>query len=172
MQLRKHGLVLLSGALIIFGVSSSYAATTVVTATIKFFTDLTVAVVTAPNFGDVKAGQAGVYVLDPLTGLVTASGGGVTEGGVTAAGSYTIAGSTTQVINISAGGYTPSGASTPSAANCSYNSGAEVANCAITGGAAPGAGKNLKVGLQINTTAAATNNEVDTPSFALTVVYQ
>jgi len=162
----------LFAAVVLLGIGAAYAATTTVTATIKFLSDLSITVVSQPNFGYVKAGQIGTYVLDPLTGLVTASGGGVVEGGTTNAGVYTITGSASDTINISASGYTVSGASTPSAANCSYNGGAEVANCAITAGVAPGAGKTLKVGLQIATTAAGVDNTSNTPSFTLTVVYQ
>jgi len=153
------------------GVGGAYAATQTVTATIKFLTDLTIAQVTAPNFGYVKAAQVGTYVLD-TTGAITPSGGGVVEGGVPAAGNYLIKGSGSQIINISTGGYTVSGASTPSAATCKYGAGAAAA-CTLVGQAAPTAGgTTLLMGLQIATTAAAIDGQTDTPSLTLTVVYQ
>lgn len=164
-------ITLVAAAFTLFGVGAAYAATTSVTATIKFVSNLTITQNTAPNFGYVQTATAGVYTLN-TSGTVTPSGGGVTQGGSPAAGNYTIAGSASQAITISTSGYTASGASTPSAATCKYGAGSEVA-CTSVAGAAPGAGgTTLLVGLTVTTTNAGTDGTTNTPSFSLTVVYQ
>lgn len=164
-------IALVAAAFTLFGVGAVYAATTTVTATIKFVSDLTITLVTAPNFGYVQAATAGTYALD-TAGVVTPSGGGVLEGGTVAAGNYLIKGSASQAITINTNGYTASGASTPSAARCKYGAGAEVA-CTGVAGAAPGAaGTTLLVGLTVTTTNAGADGATNTPSFTLSVVYQ
>jgi hypothetical protein len=169
MRRLKYSLVLICGIALFGAGDIARAANQTVTSTIKFFSDIVITQVTPPNFGYVRAATVATCVLDPVTSAVT---GCASEGGTPTAGSYTIAGSSTQLINISAGGYTAQGASTPSAASCAYNGGAAVPGCSISGAAAPGAGKNLKVGLSVATTAAATDGTTNTPSFTLTVVYQ
>ena len=168
---RPRNFVLLIAAMIVLGAGAAWAATTTVTATLKFLTDLTVTTNNGPNFGYVKAATVGTYVLS-TAGVLTPSGGGVSEGGVPAAGSYTIKGSGTQLINISDGNYVAVGASTPTAGTCKYG-GAASGTCNQAGLAAPGAGgTTLLVGLTVTTSAAGADNQTDTPHFDLTIVYQ
>lgn len=164
-------IALVAAAFTLFGVGAVYAATTTVTATIKFVSDLTITQNTAPNLGYVQAATAGVYTLS-TAGTVTPSGGGVTQGGPAAAGNYTIRGSASQAITISTSGYTASGASTPSAATCKYGAGSEVACTSVAGAAPTTTGTTLLVGLTVTTTNAGTDGTTNTPSFSLTVVYQ
>jgi hypothetical protein len=167
MKIRQlNSLILVAFVSIISGIGGAYAATQTVTATIKFLSDLTITQTTAPNFGYVKAATAATYVLS-TAGAVT---GGTSEGGAPAAGSYTLAGSATQLINISAGGYTANGASTPSLATCKYN-GVAIAGADCTGAGLAASGP-LLVGLTVTTTAAGADGVTNTPSFTLTVVYQ
>ena len=167
---KSRALALLVTASALMGVGTAYAATQTVTSSIKYLTDLSFVTVLSPNFGEVKQGQVGNYVLS-TAGVVTPNGGGVLEGGATNAGSYTIIGSSGQVINISAGGLTPDGGSTPSAPTCAYNGGAS-GSCTIVGAAAPGAGKNLLVGLTIASDGTTADGTTDHPTFTLTVLYQ
>ena len=163
---------LLACATTLMGAGSAFALTQTVTASIKFLSDLTVTPVASPNFGYVKAGQAGVYALN-TAGTLTPSGGGVVEGGTPVVGNYLIKGSASQLINITDGNYVANGASTPSAGRGKYGAGAEVACTGMNGLAAPGAaGTTLLVGLTITTTAAGVDNQTDTPHFDLTIVYQ
>jgi hypothetical protein len=164
-------IALVATAFTLFGVGAVYAATTTVTATIKFVSDLTITQVAAPNFGYVQSATAGTYVLD-TTGVVTPSGGGVTEGGPAAAGNYTIKGSASQAITINTSGYTASGASTPSAARCKYGGGSEVACTSVAGAAPTTSGTTLLIGLTVTTTNAGTDGTTNSPSFTLSVVYQ
>lgn len=165
-----RALALLVTASTLLGMGGAYAATQTVTATIKFFSDITITPVTAPNLGYVKALTAATCVLS-TAGIVT---GCTSEGGTPAAGSYTIKGSGTALINLSASGYTVSGASTPSLATCKYNGVAVAgADCTGTGLTAPGAGGlPLLIGLTVATTALGADGQTDTPSFTLNVVYQ
>jgi len=168
---KLRSMVLLAGAVTLFGIGAAHAAVQTVTSSIKFLADIAVSMNITPNFGSVKAGQAGTYVLS-TAGTVTASGGGVKEGGSPAAGSYTITGSSSQAINITDGNYVANGASTPSAAKCKYGAGSEV-SCTNLNVAAPGAGGTiLLVGLTVTTTALGADNQTDHPAFDLTVVYQ
>lgn len=166
-------IALLSAASIMIGMGSAYAATTTVTSTIKFITDLSVTEVTPPNFGYAKAGAAGTYILK-TDGTIDAASTGTPEGGTLAAGDYTITGSASQAINISVGNYVADGASTPSAATCNYNSAGEVpcTDASMTGAAAPGAGTDLKLGLTVTAAGGSTDGEVDHPKMDLTVLYQ
>jgi hypothetical protein len=168
-QLRSMALV--SSAAILFGVGAANAAVQTVTSTIKFVTDIAISMNATPNFGAVKALQAGTYVLN-TAGTVTASGGGVKEGGTPAAGSYTITGSGSQAITITSGNYANSGASTPSAATCKYGTGSEVACTNVSAAAPTTGGTVLLVGLTVTTNASGADSQIDHPAFDLTVVYQ
>ena len=77
-----RSVALMSCAAVMFGIGGAYAATTTVTASIKFLTDLTITQVNAPNFGNVKALTAATYVLSTAGGVT----GGTTEGGTPQAG--------------------------------------------------------------------------------------
>ena len=165
-------MVLVAGASTLFGIGGAYAAVQTVTASIKFLADLSWTQVATPNFGYVKALQAGTYALD-TAGVVTPSGGGVLMGGTPVAGNYTIKGSGTQLINVTDSNYVANGASTPSLGRCKYGLGAEVSCTAMNGLAAPtGAGTAMLVGLTVVTTALGADNQLDSPHFDLTVVYQ
>lgn len=162
---------LVASVFTVFGVGAVYAATTTVTATIKFLTDLTITPVTQPNFGYVQAATAGTYTLSATTGLVTASGVGLTEGGSPAAGNFLIKGSGNQAITVKTSAYVVNGTSTPSNATCKYGAGVETACDAGISVAAPGtSGTTLLLGLKVVTTGAA-DNQTETPSFTLAVTY-
>ncbi|HTK85048.1 MAG TPA: hypothetical protein VL625_08180 [Patescibacteria group bacterium] len=164
-------IALVATAFTLFGVGAVYAATTTVTATIKFVSDLTISQVTAMNFGYVQAATAGTYTLS-TAGVVTPSGVGVTEGGPVAAGDYLISGSATQTITIKTSGYSANGGtSTPSLATCDYNStGSQACDAGISVAAPGAAGKHVKLGLKVVTTGGA-DGSTDSPQFTLTVTY-
>jgi hypothetical protein len=168
--MNKFRSMALLAAATVFGLGSAYAAVQTVTATIKFFSDITITQNAAPNFGYVKAGKAATYILS-TAGAVR--GTGIRESGTPAAGSYTISGSGSQTINISSGNFVASGDSTPSAPTCKYG-GASPATCTQAGLAAPTGiwGTTLLVGLTVTTAGAATDGQTDTPAFDLTIVYQ
>jgi hypothetical protein len=175
MKARKSARVaLLSAASLLLGATTVYAATATVTSSIRFLTHITITENQAPNFGNVASLTAGTYVLNTAD-VVTPSGGGIVEGGITKSGDYTVVASTNQGINIYAGGYTASGASTPSAATCKYDTGSAV-SCGTSGSplqiSSPLASATLKVGLTVTTTNAGADNQTDSPSFNLNVVYQ
>ena len=168
-------IALLVTASFFVGIGAAYAATLVVTGHVRFLTHITITQVADPDFGSVSAGIADTYTLSTAGGVTAAGGPTHIEGGAPAAGSYTLVASTAQGINIFCSGYTAQGVSTPSALTCSYNAGAETA-CASGASplaiASPLASANLKVGLKVTTTAAGTDNESDTPTLTLNVVYQ
>jgi hypothetical protein len=165
-------IALLVTASVLLGAGTAYAATQTVTSSIKYLTDLSFATVLSPNFGEVKQGVVGSTYTLSTAGAVTPGSGGAIEGGTANAGDYTIIGSTGSVINITAGSYTKVGGSTPSAAVCKYNGGADVPGCSIVGAAAPGAGADLKVGLTITSDGLTLDGITDSPTFVLTVLYQ
>ena len=172
-----RALALLVTASALLGAGGAYAATTVVTASIKFLSDVTISALSPqPSFGNVKALTVGTYVLS-TAGTVTPSGGGVLEGGSPHAGSTTITASAGNAINIFASGYTNgvTDATVPSAATCNYNGAGEVP-CGTAGTpmaiAAPVASATMLVGLTVLTTVTATSGTTDNPSFTLNVVYQ
>ena len=173
MMLRKRTLGLLTGVCIMLSVGGAYAATQVVNANIKFLTNITFVVNQVPDFGEVIAGTAGTYTLDTAD-TVTATLGGVKEGGTTKSGNITIKGSAGQVINIStAGGYGIVGGVTPSAATCLYGAAVSGADCTFTGAAAPtNAGTVLKMGLKLAADGTQTDGTTVHPTVTLTVLYQ
>lgn len=156
----------------IVGAGAAFAATSTFTTTAKFASPLTLTQVKAPNFGVLKADTMATYVLS-TAGAVTTSGLGSVVSSVGAQnGQLSIAGSSTQTIDISAGNYIDDQGVHPSNAVCAYNGGAPVANCAISGGAAPSSGgKNLLVGLTIDTDGTQADASTASPSFDVTVVY-
>jgi hypothetical protein len=151
--------------------SGAYAATQSVTANMSFDSVLSLTKNADINFGTVKASQAGTYTISTAS-VVTPSGGGVVVGGTPAYGQITIVGSSSQTVAISTGTYTANNGVTPSAAMCSYD-GAAASACdtPLTGLAAPGAGKVLKLGV----TAAADGTQIAgstaAPTFVVTVIY-
>src|SRR5947209_4088357 len=84
--------------------SQALAATQSVTANIAFDTPLSITKNADIQFGTVKAGVTGTYVINTAAS-VSASGNGVWLYGTPAAANLTIAGSTTQTISISVGTY-------------------------------------------------------------------
>lgn len=159
------------GVVTILGTGAALAATHTFTADVKFSAPLMLTEKKAPNFGILKANTPAVYNLS-TTGVVTTSGFGSIISSVGAqSGQLTISGSTTQTIDISALNYQEHKGVSPSDAVCAYNGGAPVANCAISGGVAPGAGKTLLVGLTIETDGAQADASTASPSFDVNVVY-
>jgi hypothetical protein len=165
----KYLLLGLASSMFVCG--GAYAATQSVTANMSFDSVLSLTKNADINFGTVKALQAGTYAIN-TAGVVTPSGGGVVVGGTPAFGQITVTGSTTQTVAISTGSYTANNGVTPSAATCSYD-GAAASACdtPLTGLAAPGAGKVLKLGV----TAAVDGTEIAgstaAPTFVVTVIY-
>lgn len=100
------------------------------------------------NFGILKANTPATYTLT-TDGVVKAKGSGEVVGGTPQAGGITISGSTTQNLDIVAGNYIKNNDVTPSNAYCSYDGGA-AAPCALTAVTAPGSGKKLLIGLDID----------------------
>jgi hypothetical protein len=121
------------------------------------------------QFGTVKAGATGTYVIN-TAGSVTASGNGVWLYGTPAAGSITIAGSTTETVSISTGGYSANGGVTLSAATCAYNGGSAAA-CSLSNQAAPGAGKTLLLGVTATVDGTQAAGATAAPTFVVTVTY-
>lgn len=157
-------------SLVVSGIA--YAATQSVTANATFDSALTLTKNADINFGLLKSGTAGTYVMS-TAGVITPSGGGVVVGGTPVVGQITITGSATQTVAISTGTYTPNNGVTPSAATCEYN-GTPIANCDTggTGLAAPsGVGKALKLGVQIAVDGSQAANSTAAPTFVVTVVY-
>jgi hypothetical protein len=151
-------------------VSDAHAVTQSVTANIAFDTPLSITKNSDINFGTVKAGVADTYTLS-TAGAVTAAGSGQWLFGTKAAGNLTIAGSSSQLVNVSVGGYTANGGVTPQNATCAYNGGAS-GSCSITGAAAPGAGKTLLLGVQAVVDGTQAAGATAAPSFTVTVIYQ
>jgi hypothetical protein len=159
-----------AGSLLFGGIA--YAASQSMTANAAFDSALTLVKDADINFGVLKAGAVGTYVID-TTGAVAASNGGQSIGGTPVAGQITITGSPTQTVAISTGSYTANAGVTPSAATCVYNSVA-IANCDTggTGLTAPGTdGKVLKLGLTINADGTQAAGSTAAPTFVVTVVY-
>ena len=150
---------------------SAAAATQSVTANMSFETSLVLTKNADIQFGLLQAGTPGTYKLD-TTGAVTTSNGGVVVGGASNAGQMTIGGSTTQAITVSTGGYVASNGVTLSSATCKYN-GSTITNCdtGAAGLAAPGAGKELKLGVTATVSGTQSVGSVATPSFTVTVIY-
>ena len=139
------------------------------TALIAFDIPLSINTVSNINFGTVKAGQAGTYVMSPA-GDITPSVGGVLEGGTTAAGQLTIIGSTTQAITISDDNYINNNGVTISNAKGSYAGG--TAKALPFNAAAPGAGTTLMLGVKVHADGTQASGATATPTFDVTVVYQ
>jgi hypothetical protein len=173
-KLRTVALLAATSALI--GMGSAYAASTPVTASIRFLSDISITPVNQPDFGSVVAGVADTYTLS-TAGAVTHSGSGIIEGGSPKAGKYTVTASTHQGINIYADTYANglTDATVPSLATCDYNAGGSnpcdsaAHELAI---ASPLASATLLVGLSAAATATTNDGDTDNPSFNLNVVYQ
>jgi hypothetical protein len=150
---------------------AAYAATQSVTANATFDAVLSLTKNADINFGLLKAGTGGTYIIN-TAGVITPSAGGVVVGGTPAFGQITVTGSTTQTVAISTGSYVADAGVTPSLATCNYNN-ADIANC-DTGGtslAAPGAGKVLKLGVKIVADGTQTAGSTAAPTFVVTVIY-
>lgn len=146
------------------------AATQSVTANIAFDTPLALSKTADIDFGTVKAGTSSTYTIT-TAGAVSATGSGSFVFGSPHAASITISGSSTQLMNISVGGYTANNGVTPSNATCAYNGGSS-GSCNITGAAAPGTGKTLLVGVDAAADGTQAGGTSATPSFTITAVYQ
>lgn len=149
------------------------AATTSVTANIRFDTPLNVSTVTDIDFASVTAGNASTYRVSTAGAVSTVAGTGSVVLGSPNAGSVSISGSATQAITIATSGYTAQGGVTPSAATCAYDGGAAAA-CDGAGivGAAPAGGKTLLVGVDVAVDGSQSAGDTATPSFTVTVLYQ
>ncbi|TAL33473.1 MAG: DUF4402 domain-containing protein [Alphaproteobacteria bacterium] len=167
----SHAFVLTTCVAALLGGASAWAATQSVTANMRFDAPLTLTKTSDIDLGSVTAATASTYTISTAGSVTTTAGPGVPLAGPTAAGSITISGSSTQLVDISAGGYTASNGVTPSNATCAYDGGAE-GSCGITGAAAPGAGKNLLVGVRVNANGTQASGTSAAPSFNITVVYQ
>lgn len=156
-------------AVVFVSVQAVRAATQSVTANIAFDTGLTLTKNADINFGTVEALVAETYTITSA-GVVTALGAGQILYGTPAAGDISIVGSTTQTIDISVGSYTANNGVTPQNATCNYNA-AGAGTCALSGVAAPAAGKTLLLGVQavVDGTQAAGSSAA--PTFVITVVY-
>jgi len=149
----------------------AYAATQSVTANMAFDSLLTLTKNADINFGTVAASTVGTYTIS-TAGVVTPSAGGVLIGGTPAFGQITITGSATQTVAISTGTYVADHGVTPSAATCSYDGSAALAcDTAITGLAAPGVGKVLKLGVKAVTDGSQAAASTAAPTFVVTVIY-
>jgi hypothetical protein len=149
--------------------SNALAVTQSVTANIAFDTPLGISKVADINFGTVKAGVADAYTITTAASI-SHTGSGATVYGTPAAGNLSITGSTTQTIVISVGSYSASGGVTPSAATCNYNGGG-AGTCALSGQAAPGAGKTLLLGVTATVDGTQAAGATAAPTFVVTVVY-
>ncbi len=138
------------------------------TANIAFDVPLSAFTVNNIDFGIVKAGHIGTYVISPA-GVVTPSNGGVLEGGTPMAGNVTITGSTTQGITLSDDTYVNDNGVTISAAKGSYDGG--TAKTLPFNAGAPGAGKTLLLGVKVVADGTQADQSTATPSFNVNVVY-
>lgn len=148
---------------------SAFALNQSVTANIAFDTPLSMVKNNDINFGTVSAGVADTYTIT-TAGVATAAATGQLLYGTPAAGDIAISGSTTQTINISVGSYTANNGVTPANATCDYN-GAGSGTCALTGVAAPGAGKTLLIGVDAVVSGAQAAGSSAAPTFTVSVVY-
>ncbi len=147
---------------------SAHATTQIVRANIAFDTPLSLSSVRDIAFGTVKAEQAGTHIVS-TSGLIR--GDGVWLYGAPAAGRLTVAGSSTQAMTISTGTYVQHNGVTPSTATCQYGS-APAAPCdSGLSVAAPGAGTELLLGIQVDTDATPRPGSMAMPSFTVTAVY-
>lgn len=160
-------------ALALFGIliaGAAHATTQSMTANIKFDAPLSQTKTSDIQFGAVKAGQAGSYILS-TSNAVTPSGGGVWLYGSPTAGSITVAGSPTNSVTVSTGNYVANGGVTPSAATCKYGTGAAAACDAGLSVAAPGAATPLLVGVTVVADGTQTAGFTANPSFTVSIVY-
>ncbi|MEZ0225257.1 MAG: DUF4402 domain-containing protein [Alphaproteobacteria bacterium] len=149
----------------------AWSATQSVTTNIRFDAPLSLTKTADIDFGSVTAATASSYTISTAGAVSTTTGPGVYLAGTTTAASITIAGSATQLIDISASGYTGNNGVTPANATCAYDGGVE-GPCGITGAAAPGAGKSLLVGVRVNANGTQASGTSAAPSFNISVVYQ
>lgn len=168
MRINKYALAIAVTGVMAAG--AAHAATQSVNANIKFDTPLALTKNNDIQFGTVKAGQAGTYVID-TSNAVTASSGGVWLYGTPAAGYLTVAGSTTNAVTVTTSGYTASNGVTPSAATCKYGTGAAAACDSGLSVAAPGTSTPLLVGVQVVADGSQAAGSTATPSFTVAVVY-
>ncbi len=154
-----------------FMCGGAQAATQSVTANMAFDSVLSLTKNADINFGTVKASTVGTYTIN-TAGTVTPAGGGVIVGGTTAFGQITITGSASQTVSISTGTYTANNGVTPSAATCSYD-GAAASACdtPLTGLAAPGVGKVLRLGVTASSDGTQAAGATAAPTFVVTVIY-
>lgn len=148
--------------------SMAIAATQTMTVTVKFAEALTTKDVSELDFGVLKANTAAKYTLSP-SGELKTRGKGALVGGTPKPGSITVVGSKTQNIDISAENYVTSNGVTPSNAYCAYDGG-KARPCKLTGVSAPGAGKVLMLGLDIDVSKFVRGN-VANPTFDVVVKY-
>jgi len=151
--------------------STAGAATLNMSASIKFRAPLSLTKTGDIDFGTVTAGIADTYTISP-DGAVTSKGKGEVLGGSTRGGSITIAGSDAQAINVSTGNYGASKGVKLQEASCSYNGGAVVSPCSISGAKAPGKQGTLKLGAVIAVDGTQEADAVASPGFDIVVAYQ
>lgn len=167
----KKGIVA-AGVVAALASGVAFAATQNFTATATFATPLTLTKNADLDFAVLKANTAATYNLS-TAGLVTAGANGEFIAGTSHAGNLTISGAANQLINISspALSVTPNNGVNVTSVNCAYDNGAEVQGCTINGAAAPGAGKTLLVGADIDVDGSQNDGVVATPTFDVNVVY-
>lgn len=128
--------------------SIAAAVTQTMAVHVEFGQSLSTTQISSADFGVLKANTPAKYTLS-TSGAVTTSGDGEVIGGTPKAGNISISGSNTQNLDITVGNYTANNNVTPSNAYCSYDGGG-AAPCKLSSVSAPGSGKTLLVGLDIN----------------------
>lgn len=166
---RSLKVTLAAAAISLTAISGAYAATQTLQANVTFVTPISFTSPVNVDFGYITTGATGrTFTIDTAGTVGGASVSDYLNGA--SAGSVNIVGSATQTIDITAGNYVPDGGVTPSAATCAYDGGGAAA-CALTAQAAPGAGKALLVGLQIDTTGTSNDGDTAAPTFDIVVTY-
>ncbi|MGB9154522.1 MAG: hypothetical protein WCD70_15710 [Alphaproteobacteria bacterium] len=172
MKLSKYALMIALTGIMTAGAAhaATQGATQSVIANIKFDTPLALTNNSNIQFGTVKAGQSGTYVID-TNNSITASGTGVWLYGTPASGNLSVSGSTTDAVTITTSNYVANGGVTPSAATCKYGTGTATACDSGIPGAAPGTATPLLVGVQVVADGSQAAGSTATPSFTVSVVY-
>ncbi len=167
---RSLKVTLVAAAVSLTAISGAYAATQTLSANVTFVTPISFTSPVNVEFGYITTGASGRTFTIDTTGTVGGASALTDYLNGASAGSVNIVGSATQAIDITAGNYVANGGVTPSAAVCAYDGGAEGA-CTLTNQAAPGAGKALLVGLQIDTTGTSNDGDTAAPTFDIVVTY-
>lgn len=149
--------------------SIAAAVTHTVTAQVSFARGLSATMMEQADFGVLKATIPAKYTLS-TAGIVSIAGQTTQPSHGSKAGGIIISGPATQNMDIIVDQYTKGNGIVPSNAYCSYDN-ADAMPCMLSGQAAPGAGKVLRIGLDIALTGYAHPANHNMPGFEVEMRY-